>query len=88
MERVSFSYCRSLEDITEIAKAKDTLKSLEIDTCGKIKDFSVLEELENLEELVLDGNNTILNLNLLKKMKNLRALYLILLLVERGKTRG
>lgn len=73
MERMSFSYCRSLEDISELVKAKDTLKSLEIDTCGKIKDFSVLEDLENLEELKLIGNNTIPNLNFLKKMKNLRV---------------
>ena len=73
IEDVSFAYCRSLEDIGALAEVKSTLKHLNIDRCGKIKDFSVLEELENLEVLYLEGNNSIPNLKFLDKLKNLQV---------------
>lgn len=72
IEEVRLDYCRSLEDISALESAKSTLRHLQIDTCGKIKDFSVLEKLEKLEVLVLTGNNTIPNLNFLKKLPNLQ----------------
>ena len=72
IEEVRLDYCRSLEDISALESAKTTLRNLRIDACGKIKDFSVLEKLENLEVLVLQGNNSIPNLNFLKKLPNLQ----------------
>lgn len=62
-----------MEDIGALAEVKSTLKHLNIDHCGKIKDFSVLEELENLEILYLEGNNSIPNLKFLDKLKNLQV---------------
>jgi len=50
-----------------------TLKALRIDGCSKIEDFSILEELENLELLDLTGSNDILSLSFLKGMKNLKT---------------
>ena len=72
IEEVRLDYCRSLEDISALESAKTTLRNLRIDACGKIKDFSVLEKLENLEVLVLHGNNSIPNLDFLKKLSNLQ----------------
>ena len=52
---------------------KGTLKTLCINKCSKIEDFSVLAELENLERLELMGNNRLQNLDFLKRMKNLKS---------------
>ena len=69
------SYNRSLKDISALEKVKDTLKALVISKCPKIEDFSVLEKLENLEYLELEGNNILPNLHFLSKLKNLKTLY-------------
>lgn len=66
-------YNRSLVDISALESVKHSLKSLRIENCGKIADFSVLEKLENLESLVLIGSNVIPNLSFLAKMKKLKA---------------
>ena len=67
-------YNKHLSDIGSLYYVKDTLKALRIDSCGKIKDFSVLSELINLEYLALIGNNRIPNLSFIKSMKNLKTL--------------
>ena len=54
-------------------KVKKTLRALRIENCPKISDFSLLEELVNLELLELSGNNELPNLNFLKAMKNLKT---------------
>lgn len=64
---------RSLFDISALSKVKNTLKALRIENCYKIKDFSILRELGNLELLELSGNNVLPNLNFLKNMKNLKT---------------
>ena len=69
---LELSYNRKLEDISALEDASKTLKSLMIENCHKIKDFSVLEKLEHLEILILYGNNTLSDLSFLKKMKKLR----------------
>ena len=51
------------EDISALASVASTLKYLDIQTCGKIKDFSVIESLENLEVLYLYGSNSVPDLN-------------------------
>lgn len=63
----------SLRDISGLAEVKASLTTLAIDCCGKIRDFSVLEQLENLEFLQLDGNNTLPNLNFLRRMPRLKC---------------
>ena len=73
MQCVYLYYNRSLKNIDALKKVKDTLKALRIDHCPKIKDFSVLEELENLEYLFLDGNNKLESLDFLKKLKKLKT---------------
>lgn len=62
---------RRLHDISALERVSGTLKSLAIENCGKIADFSVLE---NLEYLKLWGNNSIPSLGFIKKMKNLKTL--------------
>lgn len=64
---------RTLQDISDIRKISGTLKALRINRCPDIQDFSVLEELENLELLELTGNNVIPNLDFIKHMKNLKT---------------
>jgi Leucine-rich repeat (LRR) protein len=63
----------SLRDISGLAEVKASLTTLAIDCCVKIRDFSVLEQLENLEFLQLDGNNTLPNLNFLRRMPRLKC---------------
>lgn len=65
-------YNRSLSDISALEGVKDSLKALRIENCAKIKDFSVLEKLENLELLDLSGSNEIPSLSFIRKLKNLK----------------
>jgi len=64
---------RLLEDISALKKVKGTLRALRIDCCPKIKDFSVLSELENLELLELSGNNELPSLYFIKSMNRLKT---------------
>ena len=56
-----------------IIQVKNSLKALRIENCAKIKDFSVLEKLENLELLDLSGSNEIPSLSFIRKLKNLKV---------------
>lgn len=76
MQYLYISYNRSLEDISALSKIKHSLKSLNIFNCARIKDFSVLYELENLEKLEIWGSNTIPSLDFVKHMPNLKTLFL------------
>lgn len=73
IQKLSLSYCRSLEDVAALVSVGKTLNSLEIESCGKIKDFSWLYHLPNLENLVLFGSNTLPNLSFLDSMPNLKS---------------
>ena len=73
IQKLSLSYCRSLEDVVALEFVGETLTSLEIESCGKIKDFSWLYHLPNLENLVLFGSNTLPNLGFLESMPNLKS---------------
>lgn len=75
-------YNRSLVDISALESVKHSLKSLTIENCGKISDFSVLEKLENLESLVLIGSNVIPNLSFLAKMKKLKSFTFTMKIVD------
>ena len=66
-------YNRRLSDISALREVKDSLRALRIENCPKIKDFSVLGELENLELLELTGSNELPNLDFIKTMKNLKT---------------
>lgn len=71
LESLELSYLRGLTDISAIASVKDTLRKLDIENCGRIKDFSVLSELHHLESLRLLGGNTLPNLSFVRNMPNL-----------------
>ena len=73
MQQVSLSYLRRLEDISALAETGSTLRSLSIDACGKISDFSCLHELVHLEHLVLLGSNHLPSLDFLRKMPKLKT---------------
>lgn len=73
LQKLSLSYCRSLEDVAALVSVGETLTSLEIESCGKIKDFSFLYHFPNLENLVLFGSNTLPNLNFLERMPKLKS---------------
>lgn len=66
-------YNRCLQDISDLKYVKHSLKALRIENCGKINDFSVLGELENLESLALIGSNEISDISFVKKLKNLKT---------------
>lgn len=73
LEKLSLCYERSLEDISALAEL--SLRELEIEGCGKIRDFSVLKRLTRLEGLELRGNNELESLEFLRNMPNLREFY-------------
>ena len=75
LKRLELSSCRRLTDISALRHLKETLAYLEIDTCGKIHDFSVFSELHNLEYLILKGSNTVPNLAFLRDMPKLKYLH-------------
>ncbi len=76
LQCLELSYNRSLRDISALGKIKDTCKVLYIENCPKITDFTVLEEMENLEYLWLTGSNSLPDLRFLKKMKELKTFIL------------
>lgn len=76
LRRLELAYNRRLTDISALCRLGETLRYLEIDTCGKIRDFSVLKELHNLEFLILKGSNILPDLSFLKEMPNLKSLHL------------
>jgi len=72
MQCLYLAYNRILSDISALRDVKDTLKLLRIENCAKIKDFSVLGELQQLELLELSGANEIESLAFLKSLPNLK----------------
>lgn len=64
---------RFLNDISQLVSISHSLKALSIQNCSKITDFSVLEKLENLEYLVLQGNNTLSSLSFIYKLPKLKT---------------
>ena len=73
LRKLSLAHCRSLEDVTALASVGEALTSLEIESCGKIKDFSWLQRLPNLEHLVLLGSNSLPNVSFLERMPKLKS---------------
>lgn len=65
---------RSLADITALAQVKKTLRALRIQNCPQITDFSVLEELENLEYLFLEGSNVLPSIGFIRNLPKLKTL--------------
>jgi len=70
LRRLSLTHCRTLEDINAIP---DSVTALQIDACGKLRDFSCLFRLTRLEELTLCGSNPLPDLSFLKQMPFLRS---------------
>ena len=58
-----------------LAACGNSLRHLEIEQCGRIRDFSCLESLTELRCLRLMGSNTIPDLSFLKNMKKLERFY-------------
>ncbi len=72
LEDLTLLHCRSLADISDLRHCS-SLRTLAMETCPKIQDFSVLETLENLEHLQLFGSQTLPSLDFVKKMPKLRT---------------
>lgn len=67
---------RALHDISGLREVASSLRALRIVSCPKIKDFSVLHQLDNLEYLFLEGSNKIPDLSFIASMPNLKTLIL------------
>ena len=70
--QLSLSYCRSLSDISALSNLRHSLRWLEIESCGKLKDFSPIQELDNLEYLFLRGSNSLPTLSFLSMLPKLQ----------------
>ena len=73
LETIELYYNRSLQDISALTETANSLKGLYIEACPKIKDFSALNSLINLEHLQLYGNNSLPNLDFLQNMQKLKT---------------
>ena len=73
LRKLGISYCRQLEDISALAALRDCLVLLDIESCGKIRDFSVLSQLHGLTHLRLYGSNSLPDLSFLRTMPHLRT---------------
>lgn len=70
LKKLTVRHCRNLEDASAIP---DSVTTLEIDSCGKLKDFSWLSRLKNLERLTLFGSNALPDLTFLRQMPQLHS---------------
>lgn len=84
LQCLELSYNRSLRDISALRKIKDTCKVLYIENCAKITDFTILEELENLEYLWLTGSNSLPDLQVSQEDEEAQDLYFGYECVGRG----
>ena len=73
LEELRLYYNRSLEDISALQGNADTFAFLDVENCGRISDFSVLETLENLEALRIYGRNKIPSIQFINKLKHLES---------------
>lgn len=73
LKTLELYYNRQLEDISALLSVKDSLVKLDIESCGKIKDFSVLHELSYIESLRLVGNNVLPDLSFIRNMPKLKS---------------
>ena len=76
LERLNLNYQYGLKDISGLSEVSSTLKQLIIEGCGKIKDYSVLEKMHNLEILHLKGSGKIDSIRFLEKLPNLKSFQL------------
>jgi len=74
LRTAGISYCRTLVDVSALTGAGRTLTSLTVESCGRIRDFTWLNSLTELEELTLMGDNILPDLQFLRHMKKLRSL--------------
>ena len=73
LQQLTMSNLRGMADISALSDCAQTLRSLSIEACGKIKDFSCLYDLVNLEHLMLRGSNTLPSLDFLRCMPKLKT---------------
>lgn len=73
LQSISLYHNRKLNDISMLRAVANSLRQLTIENCPKIRDFSALLELTNLEHLHLEGSNTLPNLEFIIGMKNLKT---------------
>lgn len=83
LRRLELYYNRKLADLSDLTYVQDTLTELDIESCGKIKDFSVLAQLHRLEKLRMIGNNTVPDLSFIRSMPNLKV-FIFTMKVEDG----
>ncbi len=86
LQRLTLTHLRKLEDISALSGCARTLRSLRIEGCSKIRDFSCLHNLENLECLHLNGGQVLPDLSFLRRMPKLRV-FTLSMIVEDGDLR-
>ena len=72
LKRLTLVYNSKMQNISALESVKDSLVWLEIDACGGIKDYSVLQRLHCLEYLELGESAVLPNLSFVNNMPNLK----------------
>lgn len=75
--------CQRLSDIDAIQALGSTLQAMRIQNCSKIKSFSSLSKLKNLNLLELSGSNKIPSLDFISAMPSLKT-FVFDVFVENG----
>jgi hypothetical protein len=73
---------RALHDISGLREVASSIRALRIVSCPKVKDFSVLHQLDNLEYLFLEGSNKIPDLSFVASMPKLKTLIINMEIVD------
>ena len=73
LETLFLDRMRGLEDISALSRCAGSLRHMSIEACGKIRDFSCLRYLHNLEYLNLQGSQVLPDLEFLREMPNLKV---------------
>lgn len=73
MQCLYLNHNRSLQDISALSEVSSSIRSLHIENCPKVTDFSVLRELRNLEHLKLTGGNKLPDLSFIRSLPNLKT---------------
>lgn len=72
IKQIELDYLRGLEDISDLKEVGKSLEIFRVNKCAKIKDFTCLNYMENMKDLILCGNNTLQDLNFLNNMTKIR----------------
>jgi len=75
LTRLKINYAGKLNDISRLASISSSLKALSLEFTKSIRDYSVLEKLDNLEAFYISNNSPLHSIQWMRKLKNIKHAY-------------